>query len=110
MSSNTGGNAAALKMTRRHQAMKAGEAMASPSTSESPHSKQATQLTFPCLIAAVRCLLKSVNSNTMIPVQMSCLPLPPACPFNLQSLRSIRLHLPLDSCLLHIWTISSFFV
>jgi len=60
MSNNTGGNAPALKMTGRNKAVKAGETMVSPSVSESPHSKPATSLTFPCLIAAVCCLLKSV--------------------------------------------------
>jgi len=59
MSNKTGGNVPALKMTGRNQAMKAGETVASP-VSESPHSKPATSLTVPCLIAAVCCLLKSV--------------------------------------------------
>jgi hypothetical protein len=52
MSSNTGGNAPALTMTGRNQAVKAGETMASPSASKSPYSKQATSLTGPCLIVA----------------------------------------------------------
>jgi len=111
MSSNTDGNATALKMTGRNQAVKAGEKMASPSASESPHSKQATSLISPCLVAAVCCLLISVYSNTVMPVQMSQnIPLLPTCPNNLHSLRAILLHLSLDSCLLNIWTISSLFV
>jgi len=71
MSSNTGGNAPALNMTGRNQTVKAGETMASPSVSESPHSKQATSHTGPCLIDAVCWLLKSVYKNTVMPVQMS---------------------------------------
>jgi len=109
--SNTGGNVPALKMTGRNQAVKAGETMASPSASESPHSKPATSLTVPCLIAAVCCLLKSIYSNNVIPVEMSQnIPLPAACPVNLQSLRPILLHFTLDSCLLNMWTILSIVV